>query len=89
MFGAKRKAKGLVREALPQLAFDVAPAAPVRVYTPIVLEVEKAVVAPVRPAVYRISQLIAEIRQLVEGAYLVLIIHSSLYVMFDVWLCVV
>ena len=70
MFGAKRKAKGRVREALPQLAFDLAPAVSAKAYAPIVLEVEKPVVGPVRPAVYRISQLIAEIRQLVEGAYL-------------------
>ncbi len=67
MFGAKRRGKGF--QGTPQLAFDLRPATPVQVYAPIVLEPEKPVVSA-RPALYKISQLIAEIRQLVEGAYL-------------------
>ncbi len=65
IFGAKPKRKAFASP--PQLAFDLQPPAPA--YTPIVLEPEKPPPPP-RPAIYKISQLIAEIRHLVEGAYL-------------------
>ena len=68
MFGTRRKSKKPFATP-PQLAFDLTPPPIVRPYAPIILEVE-APPPPPRPALYKISQLIAEIRQLVEGAYL-------------------
>lgn len=65
MFGFKPKPRAQKRAS--QLFFDLAPAPPAA--SPIVLERAQPEPPP-RPALYKISQLIAEIRQLVEGAYL-------------------
>ena len=77
-FLSLRKGKGKQRDQSPQLAFDLtapAPAptspptatnAPARTYTPIVLETP---VAPVHKALYTVRQLIAELKQHVEGGY--------------------
>ena len=70
MFGPKRKIRKRPLDLTPQLSFDLPPAP---VYSPIVLTPKPPLAQPPpppRPALYKISQLIAEIRQLVEGAYL-------------------
>ena len=71
MFGARRKSKPRT-SVMPQLNFEQAPLPAITAYAPIVVEPEPTP-KPARPSVYKISQLIAEIRQLVEGAFLGLV----------------
>ena len=66
MKSRRTKPRPRLAAALPQLSFDLLPPAPAApAYRPIVLEPEP----PPEPILYTVRQLIAAIRQVVEGAY--------------------